>query len=253
VKEEICELCKVVIGVQETAYIWQGSVICEQCYNKVNQEQSSIVSNEPGNQRWQSKRLSTAFYISSLLGALFVAGLLRWFDASIREEDIATYGFEAPLWLVVLYAVVVVCVFWYKSWASIQDGHASTSPWKAVVLMFIPLFNVYWFVYTFVGFAEDYNAFIERHMIKTKPLPTRLFLVYIVIFLPSLAIGTALRQCLDVVQEGPSTVIEIAKISSILSVVGLVISLAIFIILLVKICDAVNALGAAVPQSPTKA
>ena len=154
--------------------------------------------------------------------------------------------------MVVLYAVVVACIFWYKVWASIRDVHVSISPWKAVVFMFIPLFNIYWFIYTFIGFAEDYNAFIERHAIKTKPLPQRLFLLYVILFLPTLAVGTALQMCSEAVQEGPSTAIRIAEISSIGCIVGFVISLVIFIILLVKICDAVNVLGVFVIEKPTK-
>jgi len=62
-----------------------------------------------------------------------------------------------------IYAEVMACVLLYKAWKVIQDGHARTSPGKAVGFLFIPFFNLYWIFQAYWGFAKDYNAYIERH------------------------------------------------------------------------------------------
>ena len=41
-----------------------------------------------------------------------------------------------------IYGGVVNVVLWYKAWAALQDGHARTTPGKAVGLLFIPFFTV---------------------------------------------------------------------------------------------------------------
>ena len=75
-------------------------------------------------------------------------------------------------------------------WSAIQDGEASATPAKAVGFLFIPVFNIYWALSMITGFAEDYNAFIQRHSVKTKDLPLMLFLVYAVMFILSATVVT---------------------------------------------------------------
>jgi hypothetical protein len=60
-------------------------------------------------------------------------------------------------------AVVVFCVLLYKTWSLIQDGHARTTPDRAVGFLFIPFFNLYWIFVAVRGLAIDLGAYLRRH------------------------------------------------------------------------------------------
>jgi len=61
---------------------------------------------------------------------------------------------------------ILILILLYYYWVSIQDGHARTTPKKAVGYLFIPVFNIYWgFVVSF-GLARDMNAYAWRHDVR---------------------------------------------------------------------------------------
>jgi hypothetical protein len=68
-------------------------------------------------------------------------------------------------------------------WAAIQDGHARTTPGKAVGFLFIPVFSLYWMFQVLPGFAKDFNSFADRHNLDIKRLPTAPFTAYCVLIL----------------------------------------------------------------------
>lgn len=72
-------------------------------------------------------------------------------------------------------------VLLYKAWLSIQDGNARTSPFKAVALLFVPLFNLYWIFNVLPGFATDFNRYIQRHRVDAEPLSQNLILAAMVV------------------------------------------------------------------------
>jgi hypothetical protein len=126
-------------------------------------------------------------------------------------------------WLPMMYGAVVVLVLFYKMWAAIQDGHARTTPGKAVGFLFIPLFNLYWAFQAIWGFAKDYNAYLIRHSVNAPKLPEGLFLAYVILVL-----------------------------CAVIPLLGLLLALVNFVILIImvmKICDAINAL----PTAPSAA
>jgi len=88
--------------------------------------------------------------------------------------------------------ILVSCRFYYQMWRAIQCDEQSLAPSKAVGLLFIPIFNIYWIISSFVGFAEDYNEYIERHSINAKKLSPILCLICSLLFLCLLAFPTAL-------------------------------------------------------------
>ena len=83
----------------------------------------------------------------------------------------------AASFVLTLAAIVLWLMLFYKSWQAIQDGHARTTPGKAIGFLFIPFFLAYWMFQCIWGFAKDYNAYIERHGIETKRLPSGFFLL----------------------------------------------------------------------------
>jgi len=80
-----------------------------------------------------------------------------------------------------LYAGIFMIVLWYKSWAAIQDGHARTTPGKAIGFLFIPLFDFYWIFQAVWGLPKDFNAYLQRNSIPAARLPEGLFLAYCII------------------------------------------------------------------------
>ncbi|MGH9580726.1 MAG: hypothetical protein ACRD2R_07020, partial [Terriglobales bacterium] len=112
---------------------------------------------------------------------------------------------------------VVNVVLWYKAWAAIQDGHARTTPGKAIGLLFIPFFNFYWAFQALWGWAKDYNAYTARHGIQAPRMPEGLFLAYVILFI----------------------VAFIPALGVLASLVALVLA----VVMAAKICDGVNALS----------
>jgi len=110
-------------------------------------------------------QLSKVFFLTSIAAGL---GLEIILSASVRDPGLQI----VPL----LYVIVVMMVLFYRMWKAIQDGHARTSPGKAIGFLFIPAYNLYWLFQVFWGFAQDYNRFIDRHSLRISKLPEGLFL-----------------------------------------------------------------------------
>jgi hypothetical protein len=123
-------------------------------------------------------KLSKRFYIVS---ALIVAIAIPAIMTLITQYKVVTQYEDLAILLVLcllLYLEVVLLILVYRMWAAIQDGHARTTPGKAVGFLFIPLFSWFWAVTVLWGFAQDYNKYLERHSIKASKLPEILFLVH---------------------------------------------------------------------------
>ena len=96
--------------------------------------------------------------------------------------------------------VVTICMLIYKMWDAIQDGHARTSPGKAIGFMFIPFFNLYWIFQAYYGWTVDYNKLVQRHQVQgAQRMPEGLALTMCILTLatiiPILGIFIALVNC----------------------------------------------------------
>ncbi len=71
---------------------------------------------------------------------------------------------EMEYFVSAVFATTVAIVCWlltlYQMWSGLPDDQARTTPVKAVALMLIPIFNLYWLFQVVWGFAKDYNAFL---------------------------------------------------------------------------------------------
>jgi serine/threonine protein kinase len=168
------------------------------------------------------ERLSKAFYTISIAASL---GL--WFIFSVMPNDPRDATLPALAAFAFLAAVVVMMVLLYKLWDSIQDGHARTSPGRAIGFLFIPFFDVYWLFQTFWGFARDYNRLVDRRKLKVSKLPESLFLASAIIFL--------LLPCSFWLPRGFWQAIGLLD--------AILLSVAV-----AKACDAVNALAGGAPS-----
>lgn len=130
-------------------------------------------------------RLSKVRYLITTTGCAtlgFILVLAGHILNSHGSEDIGV-----PLWIfafqIYVFSLIVGLVLIYRIWKSIQDGHARTTPAKAVLFLLIPLFNFYWIFQVWWGFARDCNQYIERHQVTIRKLPEWLFLTFCIVSL----------------------------------------------------------------------
>jgi len=171
--------------------------------------------------------LGSYFGMLALLLLIAVAGVyaINLSQSGDEQSSGLILGIAALICIAVfIYDIIVYCLLVFKMWAAIQDGHARTTPGKAVGLLFIPFYGLYWMFVVFRGFAQDYNALLERRQLKLPRLSTGLYTAFAVISLV--------------------TVIPYLGCITILPL------LIVYPILIAKTCDSVNALPELVSQAP---
>jgi len=140
-------------------------------------------------------------------------GTANWQNANILILGLVIGA--AALFLVV--QIVITFLLLYKMWAAIQDGHARTTPGKAIGFLFIPFFSVYWIFQVWGGFPADYNRYVERHRPDLPRLSSGIYVAYPVLILLSAI--------------------------PFLDVLTVLVSLFVFFAIIAKTCDAVNRLA----------
>lgn len=76
-----------------------------------------------------------------------------------------------------------IMVFTFRMWQPLQDGHARMTPVQSVGRFFLPGYNFYWLFQTIYGFAVDANTYLKRHHIQALPVPERIYLWYVILWL----------------------------------------------------------------------
>ena len=128
------------------------------------------------------KRLSKAFFLAAVGIALGLADILVIAGNLNKDSDPETALRLIGLSLLpMLFGAVVMMVLFYKMWVAIQDGQVRTTPGKAVGLLFVPFYNIYWAFQVIWGFAKDYNAYTKRHAISVPDLLEGIFLAYTIL------------------------------------------------------------------------
>ena len=178
-----------------------------------------------------NKKIYLGLYLTSLIAALLLAispilGLLATQGmGNAKREPVLMSLFSLAVLGLFQFAVVsliCVCLMLYKMWDSINDGHARTTPGKAIGFLFIPFFNIYWIFQAWGGFPVDYNAYIDRHQLPAPHLSAGLYTVYPILIL----LGA------------------LPFIGIIIAIIGAFV----FLALISKSCDAVNLLERAVQE-----
>jgi predicted Zn finger-like uncharacterized protein len=178
--------------------------------------------------------------IAGILGAL---GLMLAIRKGGHSTLIATFA-AADVFLVC--SVLIELMLYYRMWAAIRDSEASTTPAKAIGLLFVPAFNIYWALLMFTGFVEDYNAFIHRRSLKAKDLSFILFLIYAFVFiLAGIVLTTPMICVFAFVRRISGAFISYPDLSwalfFIISAVG-IFHFITYILIAIKTCNAINAL-----------
>ena len=137
--------------------------------------------------------------------------------------------------------VILLFVLCHKAWKSIQDGHARTTPGRAIGLLFVPFYSFYWIFQCGWGFAKDYNQYVVRHSLSARQLPEGLFLAFCL-----LAVVPWLLALLLVPIVGSSPRFWIVGLLWILAELsGYIVG----IVMVARTCDALNALGHQIPSA----
>ena len=172
----------------------------------------------------EEPRVRRGFYVGTPLGSFALSAIFSVTVIVMITADLGVVEDQLlPVVLSLLFATallvlgaIVVMVLIHKMWASIQDGHARTTPGRAVGFLFIPFFSLYWIFPAFWGFAKDYNAFTLRHGLKDAPtLSPGLFLAYSLLLL--------------------------AGVVPLVGVLSVPVAFVVGIVMISRICDAVNA------------
>ena len=185
-----------------------------------------------------------------ITGALGALGLMMTINKGEHSTLMETFA-AADVFLVL--GILIELTLYYRMWAAIQDKEASIRPAKAIGFLFIPVFNIYWMLNMLIGFAEDYNTFIEQRAIKIKELPVTLFIIYAFLSVLTAVVVTVPMLCVFIfVERINSAFISHALISQTLffsiSAAGIAHFIT-YILVSIKTCNAVNALTNALAKS----
>ena len=130
--------------------------------------------------------------------------------------------------------VFLLFVLCYKAWESIQDGHARTTPGKAIGFLFVPIYSFYWLFQCTWGFAKDYNQYLVRHSLNARKLPEDLFLAFYLLEVVPFSVALILAGVIG--SSGRDWIIGLIWIAG--ELLGYILG----IVMVAKTCDAVNAL-----------
>ncbi|MHA1336270.1 MAG: hypothetical protein ACTSPW_11070 [Promethearchaeota archaeon] len=128
----------------------------------------------------KSDDLPYDFYFGIIIGSsifLFFFNILLYFKVGLDDSGVLIF-YLLQIIPFTIYKVFLTLNLWYKAWKNIQDGFARTTPVKAIGYLFIPFFNLYWVFKVFLGFAEDYNSYLNRHKYSLPKLNEGPFLFY---------------------------------------------------------------------------
>jgi predicted Zn finger-like uncharacterized protein len=210
-----------------------------------------VKTTEPSEQKQpRTKGLSKIVFVYSWIVVRIIAGVLGGLGLmlAIRKEAQSTVlmTFAAADVLLVC-SVVIELMLFYRMWAAIAGNQASITPAKAVALLFIPVFNIYWALCMLTGFVEDYNSFKQRRSVKTKDLSFALFLVYAFAFILSAMVVTLPMVCVfafvRLISRAFAGYPESAWILFGFVAAAGVIHFIMYILFATKTCNAVNAIS----------
>ncbi len=197
----------------------------------------------------RTKALSKTVFVYCWMVVRIIAGVLGGLGLmlAIRKEAhstlIATFA-AADVFLVC--SIIIELMLFYRMWAAIADNQASITPAKAVALLFIPVFNIYWALCMLTGFVEDYNSFIHRHSVKTKDLSFTLFLIYAFAFILAATVVTVPMVCVfafvGLISRAFAGYPESAWALLFIALAAGVIHFIMYILFATKTCNAINAL-----------
>ena len=93
-------------------------------------------------------------YMFLIVGGHMATLVLAYFGSQRATQEAAPF---IPLPMLV--ATIGYLSFVYKMWAALPADARRTTPGKAVGLLFVPFYNIYWVFNVLPGFATDFNRY----------------------------------------------------------------------------------------------
>jgi hypothetical protein len=175
-----------------------------------------------------------AFLLVPAAALLGIAGVSFLSEGAIAEI-IAMLLSEGVLALIGMFVGVFylfpVILFHYRMWAAIYDRGMRISPGLAVVLLFVPVVNLFWIFRLYPGFVRSYNEQVEKNHTALPRLEPSAYQVFPTMLLISVILGF------------------VTLFNFRLPLVEIVVGLIAYVYLLIVVsrtCDAVNRLADAV-------
>ncbi len=196
--------------------------------------------------------MSKAFYLGSFIGAsaliLFLAIIVGVMAAFVPNvENMKVHAVAGLIFFVILciavgiYLIVVTAMFFYKMWDAIRGEGAPISPALAVALLLIPIVNLIWAFLIYPLYVKHYNEYIKRRAADVGALlPAGVFYAYPAL-LGVYVVCTAIAQVAQVAPESALLLI-VALPFSIIGMIASFASFVVFLVIVSKVCDAVNIL-----------
>lgn len=93
--------------------------------------------------------------------------------------------FFMPILFFILFFInsALMLTLTFRSWRLIQDGYARTTPWRAILFLFIPFFNFYWIFVCFYSLATNLNKYKQRYNLNGPQCRQGLVLTFIILSL----------------------------------------------------------------------
>jgi|GEM_PF-5173718 len=117
-----------------------------------------------------------AFLLAAILSGAVIAVTAYFLSHLFSVDDPV---FSKVLYIIstcaLLYITTLKLIFIYNMWQLLPSSEAKTTPTKAVLLLFVPLFNLGWIFRAISGFAKNYNQITLKESAKADILPQRLF------------------------------------------------------------------------------
>ena len=132
------------------------------------------------------KRINVGARIATLFLCIIAGGAM--FGIAASNSRLTELLFVA--WVPMLLGSILALVYFYKAWAALQDGHARTTPGKAIGFMFIPIFSIYWMFVVIGAWGTEYNKFAQRNGVQGFRASEGLFMAHCVLSFFGLAIFT---------------------------------------------------------------
>lgn len=143
-------------------------------------------------------RISKTFYLGSTTIGFLGYIVLQIVSCFVKSWTYRVYGdgkvyymgghpvvkkfLQFGSWGLLLFAFIVFLILLYKMWVAIHDNNARITPGKAVVLVIIPLLNLYWIFQAVWGWSKDYNNFISKRGLNVPQVSEKLALVFCILF-----------------------------------------------------------------------
>ena len=117
----------------------------------------------------------------SFLAMAFLA--IVFMEGRGRDREVIPFLMFPAMFPAMIGTMIPLMTLVYKAWASIEDGKPRTTPIVAVLLLFVPIFNIYWMFQAYWGWTQDFNEYAKKHNLSVRRAPEGLALTYCIFLL----------------------------------------------------------------------